>query len=138
VAEDLESVRALVAACGLPVAGLADQFATGFVVAHRAGRLVGCAGLEAYGAYGLLRSVAVDTALRGTGLGVALTWDRIIEARRRGLRSLWLLTTTAAAFFPRLGFQRVDRVDAPPDIQASPEFATVCPSTAVCMQLPLG
>jgi amino-acid N-acetyltransferase len=82
--------------------------------------------------------VAVDTALRGTGLGVALTWDRIIEARRRGLRSLWLLTTTAAAFFPRLGFQRVDRVDAPPDIQASPEFATVCPSTAVCMQLPLG
>ena len=63
--------------------------------------------------------------------------DRLARARGLGLGSVWLLTTTAAGFFDQLGFARVERGSVPPELQASPEFATVCPGSAVCMRLAL-
>ena len=69
---DLDAVEGLLAAAGLPVAGVEDQLEDGFVVLERDGAMVGVAGLEVYGAYGLLRSVAVAESLRGTGLGDAV------------------------------------------------------------------
>ena len=134
---DVEAVRALLAAADLPLEGLEDQFGDGYVLAERAGRVVAAEGIEVYGDDGLLRSAVVDAALRGRGLGERLTRERLDWARRRGLRAVWLLTTTAAPFFDRLGFARVERASAPPALQASREFATVCPSSAACMRLPL-
>ena len=136
-AADLASVRALLVSADLPQDGLEDQFGDRYVVAVRGGRVVGAEGIEVHGDDGLLRSAVVDGALRGQGLGEQLTRERLAWARARGLRSVWLLTTTAAPFFDRLGFARVERASAPPALQASREFASVCPSSATCMRLEL-
>lgn len=143
-AEDLPAVCALLAASQLPVAGVGDgpaaQFPAGYVVARRGaesggesgGEIVGVAGLERYGQSGVLRSVAVAEELRGSGLGVALTADRLLAAR--GLEAVFLLTTTAAAFYPRFGFAPWPRADVPPEVASSAEFTSICPSSAACLR----
>jgi arsenate reductase len=137
VATDEGEVRALAAACELPLDGLTDQFPGGHAVARRDGALVGVAGLEVHGDDGLLRTIAVAPGERGTGLGVALTADRIEAARAGGLRALYLLTTTAADFYRRFGFEPFPRADVPPAIAAAPEVATICPSSAASLRLRL-
>lgn len=134
---DLGAARTLLEASGLPLDGLEDQFGPAYVVAEAGNRMVGMAGVEVYGAEGLLRSVAVDQARRGAGLGVALVEDRLQWARNCGIRAVWLLTTTAEVFFTRFGFESVDRTSAPEEMRASPEFATACPGTSACMRLEL-
>ncbi|MBL8680428.1 MAG: GNAT family N-acetyltransferase [Myxococcales bacterium] len=130
---DLRDVRALVGAAGLPVDDLAGQFPEGFVVVRDAGAIVATAGLESHGGVGLLRSVAVATSHRARGLGHALVRERLEAAARRGLSSVYLLTTTAEAFFREVGFAVVPRSSAPEALQKSPEFAAICPSSAICM-----
>lgn len=131
---DLAACRGLVEACGLPRGGLEHGFPGGYVVAADA-VLVGCAGVELYEVAGLLRSVAVAPESRGRGLGEQLTRDRIAYARALGVESLWLLTTTAPAYFARLGFAPSDRTAAPVSLQRSAEFAELCPASATCMRL---
>lgn len=135
---DLAACRGLVDACGLPLGGLEHGFPGGYVVASADEILAGCAGVELYDGAGLLRSVAVTPAVRGRGLGERLTRDRIAYARKMRLESLWLLTTTAPAYFSRLGFAPFDRAAAPMSLQRSAEFAEVCPASASCMRLQLG
>jgi amino-acid N-acetyltransferase len=132
--DDLEAVRALVAAAALPEDGLEDQFGSGYAVAVESGRLIGAAGVERYGSYGLLRSVVAAPDWRGRGIGEALVRDRLGWAERAGLEAVYLLTTTAMEYFPRLGFAAVERATAPAEIRASPEFSSVCPSSAVVMR----
>ena len=135
--EDLEAVRSLIIGAGLPQDGLEDQFGSGYAVAVESGRLVGVAAVERYASFGLLRSVVTSAEQRGRRIGEALVHDRLAWAERAGLRSIYLLTTTAAGYFPRLGFEVVERAAVPPEIRASPEFSTVCPSSAVVMRLAL-
>lgn len=137
VLADLSACRELLLACGLPIGGLEVAFPDGYVVIADAG-LVGCAGVELYRETGLLRSVAVVPEARGRGLGERLTRDRIAYARSVGLESLWLLTTTAPAYFSRLGFAPVDRAAAPMSLRRSAEFTELCPASATCMRLLLG
>jgi protein-tyrosine-phosphatase/N-acetylglutamate synthase-like GNAT family acetyltransferase len=137
-ADDLEPVHALAASSELPVDGIADQFPGAYVVALRGDAVVGAAGLETHGASGVLRSVVVAPSERGTGLGVALTADRIVAARARGLDAVYLLTTTAADFYDRFGFRPFARADVPAAVAACPEFASICPSSAACRRLALG
>jgi arsenate reductase len=59
VAGDLAPVVALVAAAGLPTAGIEDAFPAGYSVVRRGAEIVAVAGLEPHGGAGLLRSVAV-------------------------------------------------------------------------------
>ena len=51
----------------------------------------------------------------------------------QGLREVFLLTTSAADYFPRFGFVRLNRREVPSDIQASALFQA-CPRTAVAMR----
>jgi amino-acid N-acetyltransferase len=136
-AEDISRVEATLRESDLPLNGLRDQFGDGYAVAEVDGELIGVEGIEVYGTDGLLRSAAVVSAWRGKGVGNALTLDRIEWAKRRGLRSLYLLTQTAGDYWPRFGFQRADRNTAPQTMQNSPEFTEACPSSALCMSLPL-
>jgi amino-acid N-acetyltransferase len=131
--EDLEAVRSLVAEAALPQEGLEDQFGSGYGVAVESGRLVGAAGVERYGGYGLLRSVVTAVNRRGRGIGEALVRDRLAWAEQAGLEAVYLLTTTAAGYFPKLGFVPVERSAVPAEIRASGEFSSVCPSSAVVM-----
>jgi amino-acid N-acetyltransferase len=135
--DDAESVRWLLVQAELPTAGLLDQFPTGYVLARRGVQVVGVAGLETYGAVGLLRSVAVAPALRSCGVGRALVEDRLAAARATGLVAIYLLTMSAADYFGSFGFSLAARDDASADLAASPEFSGTCPASAACLQLRL-
>jgi len=130
---DLPALRELLSLCSLPFDGVADHL-DAFLVALDQSRLTGSVGLERCGADGLLRSLAVDPEYRGRGLGTHLTRRALREARRLGLRRVFLLTETACEYFLRFEFGRVPRQQAPPAIQASVEFASACPETAICME----
>lgn len=133
---DEPGVTRLLTAAGLPLAGVHEHLA-GFVVASRAGQIVGAAGLEQHGDQGLLRSVAVAADLRGTGLGRRLVEAVLAVARQRRLRSLTLLTETAADYFPRFGFKPVARTEIASSFEASEEFRGACPETAIALRLDL-
>lgn len=134
---DLDAVESTLRDSDLPLDGLRDQFGEAYAVAVANGEVIGVEGIEVHGADGLLRSAAVATSWRGKGVGDALTRDRIDWAQRRGLRSLYLLTTTAGDYFPRFGFTQADRETAPIAVRQSREFAEACPSTALFMALQL-
>ena len=138
-AGDLADVLALLADAGLPADGVADPFPSGFLVARDPadGALAGVAGVETHGRVGLLRSVAVRADRRGTGLGQELGRAALALARAEGLAELYLLTTTAEGFFPRLGFQPVARAELPPELEASEELRGACPASAAAMRLRL-
>lgn len=130
---DRADVEALLVAARLPTDGVAEHFGSFFVV-DDGGRIVGAAGLEPYGPDMLLRSVVVATEAKGAGVGSLLTRRALDEARVRSARAVYLLTTTAESSFPRFGFERVERGDVPPSVQASREFQGACPASAVVMR----
>jgi N-acetylglutamate synthase-like GNAT family acetyltransferase/protein-tyrosine-phosphatase len=133
---DLPAVLALLEAAGLPRAGVPPTL-TGFVVGTQGEEIVGVAGMEDYGDCGLLRSVAVHPSLRRAGLGRMLVERVLADAGGRGVRDVYLLTTTAERWFPRLGFDRVERSELPAALAASEEFKGACPASAVAMHLRL-
>lgn len=124
--------RALLASNGLPAADLDDPDVALFAAVED-GRTVGVGGLEQYGTAALLRSVAVRADRRGEGHGTRLCRALAVEARDRGVETLYLLTTDAAGFFEGLGFERCDRESAPTEVRGSDQFTDLCPSSAVCM-----
>ena len=131
--EDLPEVLTLLEEAGLPASGVAEAL-EGFVVAESGGRLAGVAGLERHGNDGLLRSVAVSPEWRGYGLGGALTREILRMAEREGIATVYLLTETAAEFFPRYGFRRIERSEASGALRASAEFAELCPASSTVMR----
>lgn len=126
------AILALARASGLPVDGLREVIST-TLVARRAGRVAGIATLELYDDAALLRSVAVAGEARGQGLGIRLTEAAIAEAGKRGVKAIYLLTTTAEHFFPRFGFEVTSRDDVPLAVRQSVEFVSACPASAVVM-----
>jgi amino-acid N-acetyltransferase len=133
---DLPAVRRLLESERLPLDGVDDQVAT-MVVATREGEVVGAAAVELYADGALLRSVVVDPRVRGQRLGQRLSEAALAIASERGMPAAFLLTTTAETFFPRLGFERIVRDDVPGSVQASIEFQSACPASAVVMRKPL-
>ena len=130
---DLSEVLALLERHSLPLAGVADHVDT-LVVARDDGRIVGAAAVELYTGGALLRSVVVDTSVQGTGLGHRLTEAALNIAREHNMDTVFLLTTTAERFFPKLGFRQISREDLPASVQASVEFQSACPSSATVMR----
>ena len=130
---DLEHVEALLRDARLPLEGARDAFRVGFV-AEEHDAIVGAVALEMYPDSALLRSLVVDQAAQGKGLGGRLTQAAIEEAQRRGVHAIYLLTTTAEQFFPRFGFVAVDRQSMPASIQGSIEFQSACPANAIAMR----
>jgi amino-acid N-acetyltransferase len=124
---DYPAMLALLRRCGLPEAGLAAHMGAA-LVARAGGAVVGCAALELYGEAALLRSVAVDAAWRGRGLGRALVEAALDLARRRGVGEVSLLTETAADFFPRFGFRPVERAAVAAPVRGSVELTAACPA----------
>ena len=129
---DVEAARVLVAAAGLPTADLGASSAQWLGV-WREGALAGVVATEGYGPEAILRSLAVAPSARGAGLGAALVAAAEAQAQRSGARRLALLTTTAAPFFERLGYERTDRAALSHAVRASSQFADVCPETAICL-----
>ncbi|KYH27246.1 N-acetylglutamate synthase [Halalkalicoccus paucihalophilus] len=125
-----EYAVSLLEASGLPI----DLDGAEVYVARRGGNRVGCGGLEVHGSDALLRSIAVDSVVRGEGYGSEIT-DRLCAiAADRGVSGLYLLTTTAAGFFENRSFERIDRERVPDPIARTSQFTTTCPASATCMR----
>jgi GNAT superfamily N-acetyltransferase len=132
IAADDPEWRAALQAEGLPVDDLATARLRAF--AWRYGnRPLAFAAVEGGGTDRLLRSVVVVPSARRRGLARHVAAEVAQKAREEGAERLWLLTTTAAQVFERLGWRRADRADAPPGAAASRQFAALCPASAVCM-----
>lgn len=130
---DPAAVRALLAAAGLPVADLTAAHLDDFWGCGESPNLIGVVGLEIHGAVALLRSLAVAPDGQGRGLGSALVAHAEQAAQQRGIAALYLLTTTAEAFFVQRGYVRIPREAAPPILGQTAEFAALCPVSAVCL-----
>ena len=92
------------------------------------------AAIERYGDAGLLRSVVVTAERRGEGLGREIVAVAEALARADGIRELYLLTETASDWFPRLGYEVVERAIASAAVGRSIEFTTVCRDTGIPMR----
>ncbi|MGH9457828.1 MAG: arsenic resistance N-acetyltransferase ArsN2 [Thermoanaerobaculia bacterium] len=131
---DWPAIRRLLETSDLPLAG-AEVWLASFVIAERNDEIVGCATLEEHDGAFLLRSVAVSRELRGARIGEQLVAAALDAVRRRGGGPVFLLTTTAAKWFPRFGFRRIGREELPESLTASEELRGACPATAVTMAL---
>lgn len=130
---DADAGLGLLREANLPTEGVLDRFPEGYIAAESGGGVIAVAGLEIYGAFGLLRSMAVSPAWRRRGIGKALT-ERLLDlAGTMGLQAVFLLTTTAQGYFAGHGFAQVEREKVPAVIRTSVEFASACPASAVCM-----
>ncbi len=85
----------------------------------------------------LLRSFVVAPSRRRQGLGAQVFEWLLAEAKREGSKEAWLLTTDAAQFFERQGFEQADRDSAPEPVKHSAQFTSLCPASAVLMCLKL-
>ena len=129
---DRSAIESLLTANGLPLDGLDIALPTA-VVARGEGGVVGCAAFEPCGSVGLLRSVCVAAPLRGTGLGRKLVGATEQLAAVVGISELFLLTETAEAWFPRLGYVPTPRASLPTALMTSPEFTGACPDSAAVL-----
>jgi len=134
--DDIPDILALLKASALPVVGIDAHIETALVV-RDSERLLGCVAVEVYGQAGLLRSVAVEVEHRGEGWGERLTRAALELARKRGVRNIYLLTTTASHFFPRFGFAAIPRSELDPALEQSEELRGACPASALAMRASL-
>jgi amino-acid N-acetyltransferase len=127
------SVVALLEAEGLPASDLTEAHLEHFFFTGSDGAPSALVGLEIYGEAALLRSLVVSAAARTQGLGSALVLHAEEFAAAHQVRALYLLTTTAEPYFEHRGYRRIDRSQAPPSIQSTREFASLCPSSSAFM-----
>ena len=133
---DLPGVRDLLSTAALPTEDLTEDSLQLFLVARDCEKVVGAVGLERHGDFVLLRSLIAAPAFRSRGLGIQLAQAAEARAQEFGLSHIYLLTTTAVAFFAALGFRPVARSDVPAPIHATTEFVSLCPATANVMVKP--
>ena len=128
-----ESIIKLLANEKLPISDLPASLEN-FIVAMENDEVIGVAGLEVYGEYGLLRSLTVRADFRNQGVA-----DRLLQridalGELKNLKEIYLLTETAPEYFKRKGYDTIARTDVPNDVQLSSEFSHVCPASAIVMK----
>ncbi len=114
-ATDIPRMAELITAAHLPPLFI-EEYLDGFVAADREGDVIACGGIEVYGDCAVIRSVVVDEAGRGLGLGGKLAEMLMSNARDAGAADLYLFTADALPFWQHYGFVEVtfeDWRDAP-------------------------
>ena len=121
---EVDAILDLVRTVQLPPEGITETMAY-FWVAREGERIVGTVGLEVYDDLAFLRSLAVTPSRQHSGLGRALTETALAYLTTRQFRAVYLLSTTAEAFFARHGFHLLARHEVPASVQRSVEFQGV-------------
>ena len=96
--------------------------------------VVGTIGLEHDGQDALLRSLSVSANHRNKGIGDQLVAFIEQYSNQQGVRSIYLLTTTAREYFQRKGYAIIDRNAVSEFIKKTSEYCSVCPSSAAVMK----
>ena len=126
-------IRQLLTLCGLPHEDITPEHLRHFWVIKERGEILGVVGLEVFGRMALLRSLAVDPRFRNRGFASELTKKAEENAPSLKVEVLYLLTMTAESYFRKRGYQKTERNSAPPEIQGTTEFQSLCPASSVCM-----
>lgn len=136
-ASEVQGVRAMLGAAGLPLEGHDDWLGNCLVAVH-GGQVVGSGCFEHYGPHALVRSVVVHPDHRGRGLGNGM-WHALAGLMAgRGVREAWLLSMGTTDYWEAQGFRTVPRGAAPSGIAGSAEFVGACPASAVLMTRDVG
>ncbi len=130
---DYGSVVLLLKSVGLPTEDLNAKLSD-FLLAFVNEKLVGSAGVEVNGTVGLLRTVAVEKDFQNHKIAGRLVNDLSKQVRLKGVKDLYLITTTAEGYFEKQGYVRVQRENVPAEITQSQQFSSICPSSAVVMK----
>lgn len=138
ISPDDRDFRSALADAGLPIDDLAESNRTFFAYHTLDGERVGYGGIELHGDDVLVRSIIVTPDARNAGLGTNIVPILLLRAFEAGARQAFLLTTSAAPFFAKLGFKEVDRANAPPTILSTRQAAGLCPASAHLMSRKLG
>ncbi len=120
----------LLSACQLPTSDIISSESLQFFGAYMGKKLIGSIGLEVYAQVALLRSLAIMAEQRGSGLGKTLVRYAEQQAALQGISTLFLLTTTAAPFFTKLGYAVAKRENAPAAIKTTAQFNNLCPASS--------
>ena len=133
---DEVKIKQILAAGDLPYQDISPSQLQHFLIVKddKTSTLAGVVGLEQKDAVGLLRSLTVAKSYRRQGLAIQLVKKIEEYARSQKVATLYLLTLTAEDFFAKRGYQTADRKSAPPVLQETTEFKSLCPETAVCMK----
>src|SRR5215203_320280 len=131
-ARDYDAAVNLLRQSNLPAEDISED--TRLFVLYNDADLIGVVGLEIKGQDGLLRSLCVEKKMRSSGSGKQLVDFIEAHAAQRGVKTLYLLTTTTAAFFTSRSYQTIDRNAVSQSIRATSEFASVCPASATVMK----
>lgn len=132
--EDGKEVLKLLSQAELPIGDLTNDKLKNFLIARgKGGSVIGTIGVEFYQDVGLLRSLVVHPSHRGNGSGKQLVCELESFAQRKGVKTLFLLTTTASGFFEKLGYKVTQRAHVPASIAKTEEFKNICPVSAVCL-----
>lgn len=127
------AVAELLSCAQLPTSDITSGHMAHFFGAWEGPLLIGTVGIEPLGPVALLRSLAVVSSKRSSGIGSALLTKAEQYALEQNVLSLFLLTTTAASYFGKHGYSRISRDAAPSAIQSTTEFTCLCPESAVLM-----
>jgi arsenate reductase (thioredoxin) len=133
-AADLVAIIGLLQESNLPVEDIHEEQQQ-FWIIKDGDNMAGVIGIQQYGAYGLLRSMATNATYRNRGIAAMLINGLFEFAKQQNLSSIFLLTETAEKYFEKKGFIKIDRGDVPEEIKASKEFSHLCPSTAIVMKM---
>lgn len=127
------AVISLLQSEGLPTGDL-DPNLRHFYLALDQNVLVGVAAIEYYAGCALLRSLAVVPQYRNHKIAGLLILRSENEAKANGIEELYLLTETAAEYFEKNGYSRIERTEVPETIKLSSQFSQLCPISAVVMR----
>ena len=128
-----DDIIALLSSEKLPTEDLPSTL-NNFLVMIEDDKLVGVIGLEIYGNYGLLRSLAVSTDFRNQSIAGKLIKQAEKLAEAKELKVIFLLTETAQDYFLNKGYHIITRAEVPAEVQQASEFSHVCPQSAIAMK----
>ncbi len=105
-------IRQLLILCNLPEADITPEQLSHFLILKEKGQVIGVVGVEVFGRFGLLRSLAVDPRYRRRRFASQLVEVEEYAASLK-IETLYLLTMTVEEFFSKRNYQRVQRNSAP-------------------------
>ena len=122
----------LLESCSLPTQDIHPG--TQLFVMEEGDRVIGTIAVEYNWDHALLRSLSVDEDFRKKGIGEELVSFIEDYVKKQGVLHIFILTTTAAGFFSKRGYTKMEREEVPEFIQQTSEFSSVCPASAIIMK----
>lgn len=132
--DDKREILRLLEARGGPTKDLQPVQLRNFLVARKGGGICAVAGLEIIDGAALLRSLAVDEAYGGQGIGRRLMAALERYASTRKVDRIYLFTRDSKDYFSQLGYAAVDRNSVPEALRDTAIFSRLCSDKAVCMR----